>query len=150
MSGRGGISLIAVIVLAVSAGTGGVANAFFGELDPGFGGGSGRVITDLGGSDQLLDVARQSDGKLVGVGRTDSDPGPGLNNDFLVVRYNTDGSFDPGFGGGDGIVTTPFGAGNADDIGEGVAIQPDGKVVAVGEADMGATGDDMAVARYNT
>jgi uncharacterized delta-60 repeat protein len=149
MIGRRRICFVLVITLALTIGASQVADAFFGEPDPSFGG-TGKVTTDNGANDQLLDAARQSDGKIVAVGRTDSIPGTGLNNDFAVLRYNTDGSLDSSFGGGDGIVTTAIGAGNADDIAAAVAIQADGKIVVAGEADMGATGTDFAVVRYDT
>jgi uncharacterized delta-60 repeat protein len=96
---------------------GGSANSDFalarynadGSLDASFGSG-GVVITDLGrrGVDEGFDVAVQSDGKIVMVGRSNGPTG----YDFGVVRYDTDGSLDPGFGAG-GIVTTDF-AGSAD------------------------------------
>jgi len=63
-----------------------------------------------------------------------------------VVRYNTDGSLDSGFDF-DGKVTTAVGAGH--DWANSVAIQGDGKIVAVGYTFNGSDGD-FAVVRYST
>ena len=64
-----------------------------------------------------------------------------LNFDFALARYNPDGTLDHSFGG-DGIVTTDLGT--ASDGISDVALQPDGKIVAVG-----STEQDAALARYN-
>ena len=49
-------------------------------------------------------------------------------DDFALARYNPNGSLDTSFSG-DGKQTTDFGDG---DVANGVAIQGDGKIVAVG------------------
>jgi uncharacterized delta-60 repeat protein len=56
------------------------------------------------------------------------------------------GDLDPTFGNG-GKVLTPFDF--TADIAEAVAVQADGKIVAVGSSFSSATGDDFALARYN-
>jgi uncharacterized delta-60 repeat protein len=109
-----------------------------GRLDPTFGG-DGRVITDVSrGDDQANGVAIQADGKIVVAGRSGKD-----NRKFALVRYNTDGTLDSTFAE-DGKVTTDFT--NARDQANAVAIQADGKIVAVGRSG----GADFAVARFNT
>ena len=72
---------------------------------------------------------------------------PGGNFDFVLARYNADGSLDASFDG-DGRVFTDFGF---SDVAYGVAIQPDGKIVAVGNARSGSSRDtnEFGVARYN-
>ena len=70
----------------------------------------------------------------------------GSNDDFALVRYNTDGSLDTTFDS-DGKVTTAIGSG--DDYAFSVAIQSDGKIVAAGYSDNGSN-DDFALVRYNT
>ena len=87
-------------------------------------------------------VAVQADDKIVVGGYVDLT----AQEDFGLARYNTDGSFDTTFDG-DGLVTTDF-VGDDDQIAK-LAIQSDGKIVAVGFAN-DATGTRMAVARYNT
>ena len=111
-----------------------------GTLDTSFGNG-GIASADLGSPfDETFDVAIQSDGKIVAVGATGS-------IDFGLARFNTDGSLDTTFDE-DGKVTTVFGS---LDEAFAVAIQPDGKIVAVGHTDNPSTGTgDFAVARYNS
>jgi uncharacterized delta-60 repeat protein len=64
-----------------------------------------------------------------------------------VALDAAEGDLDLTFGGGDGIVTTDFGA--TFDLAEEVAVQPDGKIVVAG-ARFTSTSGDFAVARYNT
>ena len=112
-----------------------------GLLDPTFDG-DGRVTTDVGGPrDEAFAVAAQPDGKILAGGWA----GPSLA--FALVRYTTAGSLDPEFGGGDGKVATSFGAsyGAIHDL----ALQPDGKIVAVG-GQCGVESCDVALARYLT
>ena len=115
-----------------------------GTLDKTFGS-NGRVITyfknDSG--DEAFDMALQPDGKIVVVGLFTPD---GITFDFAVARYNTNGTLDKTFSG-DGKVITDFT--NSNDTARGVAIQPDDKIVVVGDSDSSRT-DDFALVRYNT
>src|SRR5882762_11850135 len=115
-----------------------------GTLDLPFGGtNTGMAITDIGSSSNYANaVALQADGKIVVVGNAFVNS---FASDIAVLRYNTDGSLDTGFGGGDGIVTTSIGA---FDNGFAVAVQGDNKIVVAGNADAG-TGDRLALLRYN-
>ena len=90
-----------------------------GALDPTFGSGSGYVSTDTGSKyDGASVVAVEPwDGKIV-VADHPSNANAGTNYDFILIRYNTDGSLDTSFGSG-GIVTTDFNGGN-DSIGAGL------------------------------
>jgi len=111
-----------------------------GSLDQSFLG--GKVLVKAGSGDEYVNgVAVQADGKIVVVGQSAENLG-----DFLVLRLMRDGALDISFGDG-GVVKTPFGSGR--DTAQGVAIQPDGKIVVVGTTDAGATGLDFAIARYN-
>lgn len=74
--------------------------------------------------------------------------------DFLVVRYNTDGSLDSTFGD-DGVVFTDFDqvAGSMrGDSAYALALQPDGRILVAGSAELpAANGSDdalFALARY--
>jgi uncharacterized delta-60 repeat protein len=106
-----------------------------GSLDTSFDS-DGKQTTNMGGTDMAYSVAIQSDGKLVVAGKNDSD--------FAIARYNTDGSLDTSFSG-DGKQTTDFGG---SDYIQSIAIQSDGKIVAVGAKFY--AGFDFAMARYNT
>ena len=102
----------------------------------------GKVTTDVGlALDISNSVVMQSDGKIVAAGYSRN----GSNDDFAVVRYDSNGSLDTTFSG-DGIVTTAVGAGN--DLGYSVAMQSDGKIVAAGYSYSG-TKYDFAVVRYS-
>jgi uncharacterized delta-60 repeat protein len=114
-----------------------------GDLDPAFGSG-GKVTTDFGGNESAWGLAVQPDGKAVVAG-TRFDPGP--SDDFVLARYTASGALDPAFDG-DGKVTTDFG-GRSDGAGD-VALQADGKIVAVGSGFPAVVRPlDFALARYN-
>ena len=112
-------------------------------LDPSFGG-DGKVSTPSGSAEA---VAVQPDGAIVTAGN-DS-----LGLDFQLMRHQPDGDLDPSFGGGDGIVTTsfggPLGAPLSRDEAFDVALQPDGKILVAGSAQLTGTSLDFVVARYN-
>lgn len=108
-----------------------------GSFDNSFGSG-GIVSTNFSGGDEINSLAIQSDGKMVVAGES--------NNDFAIVRYNSNGSIDNSFGNG-GITTTDFGGGL--DIGYSIALQNDGKIVIAGVADYLGGDSDFAIARYN-
>ncbi|WP_406863504.1 calcium-binding protein [Streptomyces sp. HUAS MG47] len=107
----------------------------FGGTDLSFGD-NGRVATPFG--NEIVSV-EQVVGGFVAAGSS----GSGTNSRFAVARYNDDGTLDPAFGGGDGTVTTAFGANSA--IAHDMAVQEDGKIVVVGGAAL-----DFALARYTT
>jgi uncharacterized delta-60 repeat protein len=118
------------------------AQAASGDLDATFGAG-GKVTTDFAGDrDEAHGVVVQADGKLVTVGGAKTS----RSQDFALARYNANGTLDTTFGTG-GKVTTDF-AGN-DDQAFAVVLQPDGKIVAAGQAGSGYRGGDFALARYN-
>jgi uncharacterized delta-60 repeat protein len=107
--------------------------------------GDGKVTLSFTtpGDDVGSGIAVQADGRIVVVGTSNSGSG---NSGFAVARFNDDGSLDNTFDV-DGRVTTSFTAGG--DVGSGIAVQSDGKIVVVGTADDGSGDSDFAVARYN-
>jgi uncharacterized delta-60 repeat protein len=110
-----------------------------GTLDVSFSG-DGKVATNFtAGFDGAFDVAVQADGKIVAVGFA-----AGSGGRFALARYDSDGTLDVTFGG-DGRVTTNFGAGL--DVAFGIALQTDEKIVVTGR--VGGGGGRIAVARYN-
>lgn len=122
-----------------------------GGLDPSFGNG-GKVITQVGArGDSARAVAVQADGKIVVAGWTDA---TGTDANFLVLRYRTDGTLDPGFADAGRFILPTFtnaGAGNGTDRAHAVAIQADGKIVAAGTTltSTSTTGQDFALIRLN-
>ncbi len=120
-----------------------------GSLDTTFGDG-GMVVTDFFNSFDLTKaMALQPDGKIlvVGVASTGVDPVTGIEGeDFALVRYNDDGSLDETFGVG-GKVTTDF----AGDLEQAAAVAiKDGRIIVVGSTFDPVTGEDFALAVYDS
>jgi len=114
-----------------------------GTLDNSFDG-DGILITQVGNYSQSADaLALQPDGKIVVAGYANFSG----YDEIAVLRYKASGILDNSFGGGDGIVTTPFDGGNAS--GEDVLIQPDGKIVVGGYAKINGF-EDFTVVRYKS
>jgi uncharacterized delta-60 repeat protein len=123
-----------------------MAQAADGDLDPTFGTG-GMLMTDINRSTDIATaVAVQADGKLVVVGTTYKQ-NDYSDEDFVVARYNTDGTLDNTFGRG-GKVRTDFPGLAA--VPSAVVIQPDGKIVVAGGAfPLFTFAGDFKVVRYN-
>jgi uncharacterized delta-60 repeat protein len=121
-----------------------------GSLDENFGDG-GKVVTSI--REESWDrgmphaILLQPDGKIVvGGATTHPDYSHGV---FALMRYNEDGALDEEFGEG-GIVQTVLyeeSYSTTDDEIFALALQPDGKIVAVGST--GNYPPDMGMARYN-
>ncbi|MCX6197877.1 MAG: hypothetical protein NTY88_01470 [Bacteroidetes bacterium] len=121
-----------------------IAFAKPGSLDNTFGT-HGKVITNLdstinNGNSMLI----QADGKIIVAGASGSNS---INSQFALARYNTNGSLDSTFGINGKVVTTIF----ANSIIHALALQPDGKIIAAGEAHSNISSAVwMAIARYKT
>lgn len=116
-----------------------------GTLDTTFGS-SGKTTStaDATRANNAIGLAVATDGKLVTAGLI----GSGSASNFLVSRFNADGSADTGFGTNGHTELT---VGDSTALARSVAIQSDGKIVAVGEAFVNATGfRDIALVRLNT
>lgn len=97
-----------------------------GARDLSFGGGTNGIVSlpiALTAGDLLI----QPDGAIVAVGTATT--GPNGYSDFLVARFNADGTPDTSFGGGVGFAFVDLGT---DATGNSVALQPNGQVVAAG------------------
>lgn len=126
----------ALVALAGLLPASGASAAVPGELDPSFGIG-GKVQAPIGPEAYAGGVAAQPDGKIVVTGTPQESQG------FSIARLLPNGSPDPSWGEG-GVVTTPLGKfAEALDV----AVQPDGKIVVVGEAP-GKENNDFAIVRY--
>ena len=118
-----------------------------GDLDPTFGsGGTVRFpyVSQVGVNTTAHGVIAQPDGKVILVGSTD--PRADGNTDFLVARFNADGSLDKSFGLG-GLVRTDVSGGGAD-VAYGVTVGGNGKIIVVGSSVEGSE-TEAAVVRYN-
>jgi uncharacterized delta-60 repeat protein len=173
--GRGGKGTELFAVTAKGGGTGGCpplapaptsdTKCYFalpGCLDTTFGF-NGLVTTDPDGPTHNTSyggVVVQPDGKIIVTGQALAPGSPGSNTEFLVLRYNVDGSLDTSFGDSDpfnpglrlGYAITPFTTGP--EFTYAVLVQTGGKIVVAGASatvfsDPNSVGG-MAVARYNT
>ncbi|AFZ04090.1 hypothetical protein [Calothrix sp. PCC 6303] len=115
-----------------------------GSLDNSFGN-SGNVVTAISplSTSQATKMQVQSDGKIIATGSRSGVTG----SDFVVAKFNSDGTGDSSFGV-NGIVSTDMGT--AYDYSRAIAIQADGKVVITGIVWNSTSSYDFAVARYNT
>ena len=126
-----------------------------GTLDPTFGSG-GQVVTLFSTNDGAAaqSVAIQpADGKIVVAGGANPSATGGYG-EFAVARYNTDGSLDTTFGTG-GVALTDvsklFGATGNGSSAHSVVIDPEGRIIAAGSADVAYYSIDraeMAMVRY--
>ena len=112
-----------------------------GSLDQTFGQ-AGGVTTDFG---EFRTLTIDADGRTVVAGTSDAD--------FAVARYTADGTPDQTFGQG-GLVLTDFSGSGSRDVGFAMTIDADGRIVLVGETEVGdpEVTDwedlDFALARY--
>ncbi len=116
-----------------------------GSLDTSFNATGKRLVSISAGRDSASGVAIQPDGKIVIAGTCEfiALPNPS-RDDFCVIRLNSDGSLDSGFGSG-GRVTTSVGSGNARAY--AMALHADGKILLAGSC-TGATNTDFCLVRY--
>ena len=104
----------------------------------------GYDLVNFGVQDDIAySVALQSDGKIVVSGSTTN---ASNNTDFVLLRYNTNGTLDLSFDT-DGRVITTFGS--SYETAYAVAIQSDGKIIAAGNS-FSDTTFHFAMARYKS
>nr|WP_249729097.1 delta-60 repeat domain-containing protein [Acidovorax sp. CCYZU-2555] len=113
-----------------------------GSWDQDFGG-TGKLLLDVGsGNDYGQSVILQPDGKIVVAGYS-------LNAsnqyDFSLIRLNTNGSLDQGFGDGGRLLLDVGG----NDSGQSVILQPDGKIVLAGYSVNASNNNDFSLIRLN-
>ncbi|MCY1078142.1 hypothetical protein [Archangium lansingense] len=120
-----------------------------GRLDTRFGDG-GRTLTDFSrSSDSAMDVAVQSDGRIVAAGIVGDDVRGGVH--FGIARYDKQGRLDPSFGTG-GLVTSDFGLSPIfGDQAFAVAVDEDDRILVGGASVVGFPEPrdlDASLARY--
>jgi len=108
-----------------------------GAIDTSFGSGDGIVTHNLGGTDGAFDMLIDGDNKIVLSGWANG-------TEAIVVRLNSDASFDTGFGT-NGKVNPYFGDAGSNDRAYAVALAAGGKLVVAGRID-----DLAAVARLTS
>lgn len=93
-----------------------------GSLDTSFGI-TGVITTNIGGIDSAFALTIDLSGSILVGGSTIS----AGNEDFFVAKYQGNGSLDPAFDNGDGIVITPLGTNS--DTAYSVSLQPNGGII---------------------
>ncbi len=103
----------------------------------------GKLIFSFGAGNgsKINKILLQPDGKIVAVGQAYS----GVDYDFGIVRFNTDGSLDTTFGS---TGKTLVNIGPANDFGRNAILQSDGKIVITGYSN-NASGDSISIVRLN-
>ncbi|MFZ0454592.1 MAG: choice-of-anchor D domain-containing protein [Ignavibacteriaceae bacterium] len=136
--------------ILVAGYTRGTSNADFallrlntdGSLDMSFNN-NGIRTTDLGLDDIGMSVMVQKDGKIIIAGYSFN----GVNNDFAMVRFNSDGTYDNTFGD-QGKVKTDIQ--NSNDLQSSAVLQSDGKIILAGRSTTMEGGVVLTMIRYNT
>ncbi len=113
-------------------------------LDPTFGG-DGIVETALEptGFSVIYDIEVQPDGRIIAAGYTGTVFG---QRNFGLVRYRTDGSLDPTFGGGDGIAISDVAAHDATRL--SMALTPNGSIIVGAATQVAGHPQLLLLARY--
>ncbi|MFP6671236.1 MAG: Ig-like domain-containing protein [Pirellulaceae bacterium] len=97
---------------------------------------SSTLITDMGAGEVVNDLLIYPDGRILLAGQA--------NDHFALARFNSDGTLDTSFGTAGKVYTTVGATGSQI---HRVVLQPDGKLIAVGQASNGVD-QDFAVVRY--
>lgn len=128
-----------------------------GALDTTFSG-DGKTTLAMGtNTPNGEDLAVLADGKILVAGSNSPNP-VATSSDFMLVKYNADGTLDTTFGAaGTGVVTDDFGAlsttdGRTEEGAQALLVQPDGKILltgTVGEVSENGADSRYAVARHN-
>jgi uncharacterized delta-60 repeat protein len=115
-----------------------------GQLDTAFGNG-GKVSTDFSGSEsEVSAMVIQLDGKIVAGGYATF---AATVQDYSLARYNPDGSLDTTFGpSSNGTVLLNYSINDTGPL--GLALQPDGKLIAAGGASGIGNFDYVALLRF--
>lgn len=116
-----------------------------GALDSAFGGGDGVFEYDQSPYDELHGLALQADGRILAAGVT-STSGDFQSRRFTIFRLTATGALDDTFGAG-GVVSTDFFADGYSEA-KAIAVQPDGKILALGGAFSGGS-SYLVLARYS-
>lgn len=151
---RLGLNKLLLVFIGVICGFSAMTEALAapGDLDPSFGVQGRRIKTVPNSQPQnghdffSADIVIQPDGKTLIAGYAfDSN----LGDSMVIARYNTNGTLDSGFANG-GIFRYEHGNIYSTDKLYGIALQPDGKIVAAGRVTVGNGNPAFAVIRLNT
>lgn len=117
---------------------------FADNIDTTFGQGNGYVTASYANGIQINSISLQQDTKIIACGYTQNP-----NNQFVIMRYNDDGTPDTNFGT-TGITTTQIGSTTSRAEILCSTIQADGKIVVAGYYYDTNILTQIVIARYNT
>jgi uncharacterized delta-60 repeat protein len=136
------ISAVVLATIIISSAVVSRVSAADSDLDVTFGVGGKVTLDFFGFHDDATAVAVQFDGKIIVVGEVQQ---AGGDSAFALARLGSDGTLDPSFGTGGMVTADPSGMTTAV---RAVAIQSDGKIVAVGHGSRDGFHNDFTIARY--
>ena len=119
-----------------------------GTLDTSFGTSGIVTYADQNGGDTSeneFKVALDAAGRILVAGSSDIGGG---NQDMHLWRYNSDGSPDTSFDTDGLVIHGNAAGGNGDDIGKGITVDSNGRILVTGTSNNG-TDDDIAIWRFN-
>ena len=118
-----------------------------GLLDTEYGAGAGVTLPQIPGASlrYLRALALRSDGRIMAVGTVRR---ASNELDIALLRLSNDGTLDPDYVNGGYRLLSVNLNGNVDDIGTGIAIRPDGRVLTMGTTE--SLGDDGEVVLWQT
>lgn len=114
-----------------------------GSLDTTFG--TGGIATAGPEVDQIRDVVQLDNGKFLFAGETRITQ----RRDLIVLRFNSNGTIDTSFGGGDGVVTVTFGLDRFSSVGA-MAVDANDRIVVVGHTRELFVSSSIVVVRLTT
>ncbi len=118
-----------------------------GVIDTTWGTNGRLTVAPTAREDNIRQMRTQIDGKLLIAART-SQPTSATNYEISLIRLNTDGSLDTGFGV-NGVVETIIGAAGTVNVrARDMLVMPDGKIVVAGHRNGAGFGNDLFIARY--
>jgi uncharacterized delta-60 repeat protein len=115
-----------------------------GDLDPSFGA-NGKVVIDISGNyyDRGYSLQLDNIGNIYIAGLSNEN-----DDDFAVIKLDTNGDLDPSFGAG-GKVIIDF-SGNSDDVARSLQLDDIGNIYVAGSSEVNGNRDDFAVIKLDT
>ena len=115
-----------------------------GSIDSSFG-----IFGSVGSIGTSAAVAVQSDGKILVAGTFSDQLSVTPDGDFALIRYNSDGTVDQGFGMHGGALADFF-TGTSSAAAVAIAVESNSDIVVAGKASQGTNPSQFAVARFTS
>jgi len=124
-----------------------------GSLDPTFGT-DGEVSTEISIWDYANAITLQTDEKILVAGSAHNAASGESRSDFVIVRYNSDGSLDQSFGVNGMAITDVSGlvgvGSGRNDAANAIALSDRGEIVVVGHSDLASNIGAFAIVKYDS